>query len=791
MEKAQKRVSSARRPAKAMISRRGLLVSASAVALLTTGAHAQPNAAAAAPFPLSQVRLKPSIFSQAVAANSAYLLSLDADRLLHNFHKFAGLEPKGAVYGGWEARAIAGHTLGHYLSGCSLAYAQTGDEALAARVRYIVAELARCQARHGDGYVGGTTVDRDDVTVDGKVIYEEVRRHEIRANPFGLNEGWVPIYAWHKVHAGLLDAHSLCGDAQALQVAIGMGDYLVGLFSVLSDEEVQSVLMVEHGGINETFAELYARTGDARYLALAERLRHRAVLDPITEQRDQLSGLHANTQIPKVVGLALLHEVTGNPAHAQAARFFWTTVTQNHSYAIGGNSEREFFSTPGKLADRLTDRTCESCNTYNMMRLTRHLWSWRQDSAYFDYYERAHLNHIMAHQHPQTGMKVYFMPLTEGGRRQYSSPDDSFWCCVGSGIESHAKHGDSIFWRTDDTVFVNLFIASTLDWSEQGARLDLDTEFPNSETVALTVVEAGRLGRKTIALRLPAWCAAPQLMLNGREVAIERQDGYARVRRRWRDGDRLTLTLPIQARIEPTPDDPNTFAYLSGPLVLSPDLGEASAPLSRPAPALQQGDALALLTRDPGAPHRYRLQTRSGAETLSPYYALYDRRTAPYLRQLDDAAWAARVAAFEAEQAQRAALDARSVDFVQLGEAPSETAHNYRANHDDLFSYEGVAARQAAWGTGNYFEVDLAVEPGPLVLHALYWGEDINKDFDIKVDGQLLTREPRTGPAVREFVSREYTLPRALLRGKSRIAVRFETNGSDAMVYQLRTLRPA
>lgn len=776
----------------AKLSRRALLRSASVLALaaVAPAAALARQTSFAEPFPLSAVRLKPSIFLDAVDADRAYLLSLDPDRLLHNFRKGAGLAPKGELYGGWEARGIAGHTLGHYLSACSLLLAQTGDEEALRRVCYIVAELAATQAAHGDGYVGATTVERDAVILDGKIVYEEVRRGEIRSGPFDLNGGWVPLYTWHKVHAGLLDAHGFCGSDEALAVARGMADYLVGVFAGLDDAQVQRVLAAEHGGLNETMAEMFARTGDARYRALGERLRHRAVLDPLSEESDELAGKHANTQIPKVVGLARLHELTGDAANARAARFFWNAVTRRHSYAIGGNSEREYFAPPGVVAPLLTDRTCEACNTYNMLRLTRHLWRWRQDAVYFDYYERAHLNHIMAHQHPETGMLAYFMPMTPGGRRQFSTPTDSFWCCVGSGMESHAKHGESIYWRRDDTLFVNLFIPSRLDWAERGARIDLDTQFPNGESVEIRVSEAGPRPNLTLAVRLPAWCEAPALALNGRAAAFTRRDGYALIRRRWRDGDVLTLGLPMRLRTEAAPDDARTLSFLSGPLVLAADLGPAEAERTPLTPALHEADPLGAAMPIAGAPHVYSLAARPAALTLRPFHAQYERRTAPYLRQFSDAEWAERVAVAEELQRRRSALDARTVDMIQLGETESERRHNYRANHADLLSYEGVAGRQAWWGAGNFFEFDLAIEPGPLALHALYWGEEIDKNFEILVDGQSLAHERRPGPPQRAFVEREYALPPALTQGKSRVGVRFETRGSDAPVYQMRIVRP-
>ncbi|MGA9659228.1 MAG: beta-L-arabinofuranosidase domain-containing protein [Asticcacaulis sp.] len=328
------------------LSRRAVFLAGAAASSLTAvaTAFAEPSVQKAKqaissvvrPFPLKDVRLKASIFETAVDANQTYLLFLEPDRFLHNFHVFAGLPAKGEVYGGWEARGIAGHSLGHYLSACSLSYVQTGNEALKARTAYIIEQLLLIQAAQGDGYAGGTTVDRDGKTVDGKIIFEELRRGDIRTSGFDLNGGWVPIYTYHKVLAGTLDTHALCGNADALKVALGLGDYLGRIFEGLNDDQIQKILMAEHGGINESYAELYARTGDKRWLNLAERIRHNAVLDPITEGRDELAGKHANTQIPKVIGLARLYELTGEPRHAKAAMFFWETVTKDHSYVIGG-----------------------------------------------------------------------------------------------------------------------------------------------------------------------------------------------------------------------------------------------------------------------------------------------------------------------------------------------------------------------------------------------------------------------------------------------------------------------
>lgn len=775
------------------LSRRSVLLAASALA-----ATAWPAAHAAAetgrvrvrPLPLDAVRLKPSIYADAVEANRRYLLALEPGRLLHNFHAGAGLPVQGELYGGWEARGIAGHTLGHYLSACSLTHAQTGDEAVRRRVEETVAELARIQAAHGDGYVGGTTVERDGQVLDGKIVFEEIRRGDIRTGGFDINGGWVPLYTWHKVHAGLIDAWRHARVAQAMPVMLGMAGYLATILEGLDDEQMQRLLVAEYGGLNDSYAETYALTGDRRWLDLAERIRDRPVLDPLIEGRNILPGLHANTQIPKVVGLARLHELNGDERHARAARFFHRTVVEEHTYVIGGHSDREHFGPPGVLSPFITDRTCEACNTYNMLRLTRHLYGWEPRADWFDFYERAHLNHIMAHQHPETGMFVYFMPLTSGTRRNYSTPDDSFWCCVGSGIESHAKHGESIYWRDDGALFVNLYIPSTLDWRERGARIELDTGYPFSDRVRLTVAEAGE-APFDLALRLPGWCEAPSLAVNGEPVGIVRRDGYAVVSRAWRPGDVAELTLPMSLRVEATPDDPRMVAFVNGPMVLGADLGPADRDHDGMAPALIAESALGALEPLDPANHRFRMPGAAPEPlTLVPFFNRYDRRAAVYFPLFTPGQWAEEEAAFLAAQRERADLEARTMDVIHLGEMQPERDHDFRSNHSDLISFGGRSGRQAWWGVGNYLEFEMAVRPGPVILRALYWGEEVDKHFAVMVEGRSIAVERRQAEPVRRFVHVDYPVPAELTEGRERITVRFETLGSDAPVYECRTLAP-
>ncbi|MGH8722258.1 MAG: beta-L-arabinofuranosidase domain-containing protein, partial [Burkholderiales bacterium] len=386
-------------------------------------------------------------------------------------------------------------------------HAQTGDADCRSRAGYIVAELAACQRAGKDGFVAAFT-RRNEVTgaiEPGRRVMEEIARGAIRPARFYLNGCWAPFYNWHKLFGGLLDANEHCASGAALVVAARLAGFIERTLSGLSTAQMQAVLGTEFGGMSESLADLAARTGEARWLRLAERFHHHAVLDPLMAERDELAYLHANTQIPKLIGLARHAELTRDAGELAGARFFWRAVTEGRSYVIGGNSDRETFQEPGSISRYITEQTCESCNTYNMLKLTRLLYAAEPRAAWFDYYERAHLNHILAQQRPSNGMFAYMVPLMSGAAREWSEPIDSFWCCVGTGMESHSRHGDSIFWQQGETLFVNLYIPAELHWKERGARLALETGYPFDERVQIRVDAVGAPREFEIALRLPAW----------------------------------------------------------------------------------------------------------------------------------------------------------------------------------------------------------------------------------------------------------------------------------------------
>ena len=782
------------------LSRRALLRNAGPLAALLALAPRLLRAAIqdrpilqAEAFPLEAVRLLPSPYLTALESNRAYLHALEPDRLLHNYRSQAGLPPKGEVYGGWESDSIAGHTLGHYLSACALMHAQTGDAECKRRVAYIVSELVLCQAQSADGYVGGFTRKRGDILEPGKLATEEVRRGDIRSTGFDLNGAWSPFYNWHKLLAGLLDADRYCGVRPAVSVASRLAGYIGGVFRALNDSQLQTTLGCEYGGLNESFAQLYARTGERRWLDLARLIHDRKVLDPLAAGVDSLPNIHANTQIPKLIGLARLYELTGEARYGAASAFFWETVTTRYSYVIGGNADREYFQTPLSISRHITEQTCESCNSYNMLKLTRQLYARRPLAEYFDYYERVHLNNILAQQNPRTGMFAYMNPLLSGSHREFSSPFNDFWCCVGTGMESHSKHGDSIYWRAGAQLLVNLYIPSTLAWHEQRLRLEMTTGYPFSDTVQIRILERRGATPVALKLRIPGWCSKPVVTVNGKDVEQRRDGGYLRVERTWKSGDTVVLTLPQVLRTEATVDDARTVALLFGPLVLAGDLGPATGTYTGPAPVLVGADLLRAIEPTAGVPASFQTVGlgRPTELDLRPYTFQHERNTAVYFKRFTEDEWQREQTSYQAEQARLAQLQARSADMMHLGEMQAERDHNLDAKLSYPVVYRGRNGRDAR--SGGYFEFTLQTRPGPLILQATYWGEERNRRFDILVDGVIVAKERLDADSPGEFFEKDYPIPTALTAGKAAIRVRFapETGVSAGPAFGVRIFTAA
>ncbi|MGC9941147.1 MAG: beta-L-arabinofuranosidase domain-containing protein [Verrucomicrobiota bacterium] len=515
-------------------------------------------------FDLADVRLLDSPFKTAMELNARYLLSLSSDRFLSLFRREAGLTPKAPNYGGWESPdSGAGRCLGHYLSAMSLQYRATGDARFKSRIDYIVDELATCQAAYGNGYVGALPQARE--------VFARLADNDGRA----LYKSRVPWYIIHKLMAGLRDAYLLGGNVKARTVLIRFCDWAIATTQGVDDTQFQIMLDQEHGGMREVLADVYAITGDPKYLALANRFAHQKVLEPLAWKEDKLAGLHANTQIPKIVGSARVYELTGVDREAGIAGYFWDEVVSHHTYAIGGDSSDEHFEAPDKLS--LTVTTAETCNTYNMLKLTRHLFEWNPQVKYADYYERALYNDILASQEPGTGMFTYYIALLSGHYRVYSTPADSFWCCVGTGMENHTQYGNSIYFHGENELFVNLFIPSVLDWKAKNIILRQETTYPKSDVVTFKI-QAKDPVSLSLKLRYPAW-AKPGMTasINGEPFKLSGQPGsYATIQRVWNDGDRLKVRIPFGLRTETMPGDTNKISIFYGPIVLGGRLGEVA-----------------------------------------------------------------------------------------------------------------------------------------------------------------------------------------------------------------------
>ncbi|ODU83282.1 MAG: glycosyl hydrolase [Novosphingobium sp. SCN 63-17] len=634
-------------------SRREILASAAtsaiALGLLPAGAGAVTKSVLPAfgkarlrPFDLADVELGESPFLHAQRMTEAYLLRLQPDRMLHNFRVNAGLPPKAHAYGGWESEPMwqdihcQGHTLGHYLSACSLAWRSTRDVRFRQRVDHIAAELAECQKASGTGLVCA-------FPEGAGLVAAHLRGEKITG---------VPWYTLHKVFAGLRDAALLADSTLSRDVLIRLADWAVIATRPLSDGQFEAMLDTEHGGMNEVLADLYFMTGKEDYRLLARRFSHKAILTPLAAGHDQLDGLHANTQIPKIVGFERVYEATGDETYRDAAQFFWKTVVNNRSFATGGHGDNEhFFPTAQFDKHVFSAKGSETCGQHNMLKLTRALFLNDPSVDYADFYERTLYNGILASQDPDSGMVTYFQGARPGYMKLYHSPEDSFWCCTGTGMENHVKYRDSIYFHDGRTLYVNLFIPSALHWREQDAQLVQTTNFPESSVTHLRW-KLTRPADLTLKLRHPGWSRTAAVLVNGKQVALSATPGrYVEIARTWRDGDEVELRLIMEHGTQSAPTAPDIVAFTYGPLVLAGALGgEGLAPgadiivnerkygeyndTAFAAPAIS-GPAETLPQRiSPGAgPLEFTIaSTRQQPLRLIPYYRIAHERYATYWR---------------------------------------------------------------------------------------------------------------------------------------------------------------
>jgi DUF1680 family protein len=742
------------------------------------------------PFELTDIKLLDGPFLHATELNIKTLLNYEPDRLLSKFYSEAGLEPKAPHYMGWEDQTIAGHSLGHYLSACSMMYQTAGDKRFLERVNYIVNELRFLQDKDGDGYIGAFPKGK-------KILENEVAKGDIRSQGFDLNGIWVPFYTQHKMMAGLRDAYHLCGNKTALEVEKRFADWLDGIVSPLNDEQIQKMLRCEHGGISETLADLYADTKDEKYLRISKIFYHKAILDPLKEGKDILLGKHCNTNIPKLIALSRIYELTGDSSDRKAAVFFWQTVVNHHSYVTGGNGNHEYFGPEDKLRDRLGEETTESCNVYNMLKLTEHLFEWEASAQVADFYERALFNHILSSQNPETGTVTYNLSLEMGGFKAFQDPFE-LTCCIGSGMENHSKYGKNIYYHNDNELYAFQYIASELSWKEKGIVLTQKTSYPE-EQGSLFEFKCEKPVRVTLQIRYPAWAKnGIEILVNGRRTHVTQQPGsFISIDRIWKTGDRVTVKIPFSLRLETMPDDSNRIAVMYGPLVLAGDLGPIGDSASRDAmyvPVLmtENRDPSAWMKPVEGKPNTFTTVNtgRPRDVEMKPFYATYNRRYSIYWDLFNEEGWKTKQEVYNAELERIKKLKEAEIDFVQAGEMQPERNHGFKGEKTSPGSYKERANRESRDG---WFSYDLKIKPdAPIALVVDYWGGFPGaKTFDILIDNKIVATENISGKKEGSFLTIQYNIPEEISKGRSKVTVKFQahTGNTAGPVFGVTTIR--
>lgn len=718
------------------------------------------------PFSVNDVKLTQSDFKHAEDMDIRYLLGIDPDRLLAPYLKEAGLTPKAQNYTNWENTGLDGHIGGHYLSALSYMYASTGNAEIKGRLDYFISELKRCADANGNGYISGVP--------DGKKKWKEISEGNIRASSFGLNDGWVPLYNIHKIFAGLRDAYLLTGNKDAKQMFINLTAWMYDLTKGLSDDQLQRMLDSEHGGLNETFADAAAISGDERFMQLAKRFSHKKVLDPLLRGEDRLTGMHANTQIPKVIGYKRIADIEGNDQWDRAAQFFWKTVVDNRSITIGGNSVREHFHPADDFSSMLTsEQGPETCNTYNMLRLTKMLYETSADTHYMDYYERALYNHILSTVNPIQGGFVYFTPMRSGHYRVYSQPQTSFWCCVGSGMENHARYGEMIYSHGGaDNLYVNLFIPSELTWGK--TLITQTNKFPAEEATTITV-NPKKPAEFTIRVRIPEWTDASKMQptVNGQPVEAKAEGGYLAISRKWAKGDKLHVQLPMSLRAVSLPDKSDNYSFMYGPIVLASSLGKQEQlglfaddsrgghiaggrqlPLQdMPVLVADKNNLMANITKVEGRPMTFRL-TGSVPEkyaemTLVPFSSLHECRYMVYWPVVSQQDWQAKQEEIARAEAERQAIEQATADKVICGEQQPESDHFVKMERVRNGDFNGRHWRMAE--KGGWFSYDMRTNSQAVKkLQVICSGND-RSDASVQVNGKEVgiinpanVREPQT-----------------------------------------------
>ena len=779
--------------------------------LLTAGSIQAQDRLYCDEFPLGDVTLLDGPLKKARDLNIKTLLQYDCDRLLAPYLKEAGLTPKAKSYPNWDG--LDGHVGGHYLTAMAI-NAATGDKACRERMEYFISELQACADANaknhpewGKGYVGGVPgSDR---------IWSNYKKGD-----FGAYSGaWVPYYNIHKMYAGLRDAWVYCGNEQAKQLFLGFCDWAIDLTAGLSDAQVERTLHTEHGGMNEVLADAYAITGDKKYLDAAKRFSHHRLLVPLSQRQDCLDNMHANTQVPKVVGFERIAELSGDETYHNASIYFWDIVTGERSLAFGGNSRREHFPSKEACMDFINDIDGpETCNTNNMLKLTEELHRRNPEARFADYYELATFNHILSSQHPEHGGYVYFTPARPRHYRNYSAPNEAMWCCVGTGMENHGKFGQFIYTHVGDALYVNLFVASELNWREKGLTLRQETAFPYAETSRITIT-SGK-GEFPLQVRYPGWVkpSSFEVKVNGQPVQIiTGPSSYVTINRKWKKGDIIDITFPMHNSIKYLPNEPQYIAMMHGPIMLAAktgteDLAHLIADDSRfgqyasgkklpinEAPILVNDnleDIANQLQPIAGKPLHFTLSTKMENaihSEIQPFFEIHDARYMMYWLALSEENYKGYLDDLAKKEQERQALEARTVDKVQPGEQQPEADHFMETDRSQVGNTNDVFFRDAS--DSHYFSY--LMQTGgqtDLSLRLKYWGvgEWKSHEFDIFVDDVLVKEVNNTGKyRISEFKYETYPVPAELLKDKKQVRVKFVAKPRKQIgeIYEVRLVK--
>lgn len=772
-------------------------------------------------FSLSDVKLLDGPFKHALDINVEVLLKYDVDKFLAPFLREAGLPMKAEPYGNWESDGLDGHIGGHYISAMAIHYAASGNLECKSRLEYMLSELKRCQdnSKHGKGYIGGFPVSIEEDGVK-KQLWDELRN----GNTAIIWKYWVPWYNIHKTYAGLRDAWIYAGNEEAKRMFLELSDWGIELISHLDDKQMEAMLDNEFGGMNEVYADAYQITNDEKYLDAAKRFSHKVIFDSMAIEVDNLDNRHANTQVPKAVGYQRVAELSNENDYTTAATFFWETVVNNRSLSFGGNSRREHFPSNDDCISYTEEREGpESCNTTNMLRLTEGLFRMNPDAKYADFYERAMYNHILSTQHPEHGGYVYFTSARPSHYRVYSAPNEAMWCCVGTGMENHGKYGEFIYSHNDESLFVNLFVASELNWKDKGVTITQNTDFPNEETSKLTINTSEPIKFKLL-IRHPGWVASNEMEVsyNGTNYASNTTpSSYVEIEQTWKDGDVIEIKLPMKVTLEEMPNVSNFVSILRGPILLGAKTSTeglvglvaddhrwahiAHGPLVSlfDTPALigersEIQSKLDAMVAVEGKPFHYTVSglfndAKFNNMVLEPFYNIHDSRYMMYWLTATNQEYDEMLEITKENERFKLELDKRTVDAIKTGEQQPESDHRMRNRNSQTGALYDVAWRDAR--NQGFLQYTLNTsEQKDLSLMVQYWGNEAgDKTFDILIDEKLLVTENLVGKWSQDkFINQEYKIPAEVLNGKKEITVRFQPkdNNATGKIFYIRLLNP-